>query len=208
MSEQSPYDQLGVTEEASFDEIQSARNRLVALYPDDNQQVARIEAAYDAVLMHRLKLRQEGRIKVPERIRFPERTTPPPTEPAKLPVNRLPEWMQKLLDRPSAQDVLWPGLVGVGLGAVTLLVPSGVVGLQFILLGSTASCIYFLNRKEGRFGRSFFLAIATLILGLLLGSIAAMALESARLVSGAGLEAAIATLGALIIHWLVSAFIK
>jgi hypothetical protein len=207
MSEQSPYDQLGVTEEASFDEIQSARNHLVAQYPDDNQQVARIEAAYDAVLMHRLKLRQEGRIKVPERIRFPERTTPPPTEPQQLPVSRLPEWMQKVIDRPSAQDVLWPALVGVGLAVATVFSPPGVVGLNFILLGSTASCMYFLNRKEGRFGRSFFLAIASLIVGLLIGSILSSILTSAKL--PLALDAnAIATLSALLVHWLVSAFIK
>jgi hypothetical protein len=73
MSEQSPYEKLGVSEEASFDEIQDVRNRLLQQYSGDSKRVEVIEAAYDAILMDRLRMRQEGKIKVPERIRFPER---------------------------------------------------------------------------------------------------------------------------------------
>jgi hypothetical protein len=77
MSEQSPYEQLGVTIDASFDEIQEARDRLTDQHSGERQVVESIEAAYDAILMDRLRMRQEGKIKVPERIRFPERQAPP-----------------------------------------------------------------------------------------------------------------------------------
>ena len=77
MSEQNPYEQLGVTEESSFEEIQEAKQRLVQQYQNDSKIVESIEAAYDSVLMDRLRMRQEGRIKVPDRIRFPERLTIP-----------------------------------------------------------------------------------------------------------------------------------
>jgi hypothetical protein len=77
MSEQNPYEQLGVTEESSFEEIQEAKQRLVQQYQNDSKIVELIEAAYDSVLMDRLRMRQEGRIKVPDRIRFPERLTIP-----------------------------------------------------------------------------------------------------------------------------------
>ena len=80
MSEQSPYEKLGVSETASFEEIQAAKNRLTQEYSNDVKTVEDIEAAYDSIIMERLKLRQEGRIKVPDRIRFAERQreTPPP----------------------------------------------------------------------------------------------------------------------------------
>jgi len=64
MSEQNPYEQLGVTEESSFEEIQEAKQRLVQQYQNDSKIVELIEAAYDSVLMDRLRMRQEGRIKV------------------------------------------------------------------------------------------------------------------------------------------------
>jgi len=59
MSDQSPYEKLGVSEDASFDEIQDARNRLFEQYSGDSKSVEIIEAAYDAILMDRLRMRQE-----------------------------------------------------------------------------------------------------------------------------------------------------
>jgi len=58
MSEQSPYEQLGVTLDASFDEIQEARDRLKQQYSGEIKLLQSIEAAYDAILMDRLKMRQ------------------------------------------------------------------------------------------------------------------------------------------------------
>ena len=72
MIEQNPYEQLGVTEGSSFEEIQAAKKRICDANNNDPKLVESIEAAYDAVIMDRLRLRQEGKIKVPERIRFPE----------------------------------------------------------------------------------------------------------------------------------------
>ncbi|WP_017804012.1 CPP1-like family protein, partial [Nodularia spumigena] len=72
MSDQNPYEKLGVSEDASFDEIQDARNRQLEQYNGDAKSLELIEVAYDAILMDRLRMRQEGKIKVPERIRFPE----------------------------------------------------------------------------------------------------------------------------------------
>ncbi|MFN6271303.1 MAG: CPP1-like family protein, partial [Microcystis sp.] len=37
MSEQNPYEQLGVTEESSFEEIQEAKQRLVQQYQNDSK---------------------------------------------------------------------------------------------------------------------------------------------------------------------------
>ena len=59
MSEQNPYEQLGVTEESSFEEIQEAKQRLVQQYQNDSKIVELIESAYDSVLMDRLRMRQD-----------------------------------------------------------------------------------------------------------------------------------------------------
>ena len=62
MSQQNPYEQLGVAEDATFEEIQAAKQRVIAQLGGDSQLQDNVEAAYDAILMERLKLRQQGKI--------------------------------------------------------------------------------------------------------------------------------------------------
>ncbi|MGA0201126.1 MAG: CPP1-like family protein, partial [Prochlorotrichaceae cyanobacterium] len=125
MAEQTPYEQLGVTEDASFDEIQLARQRLMAACGGDRQEVAAIESAYDAVLMHRLRLRQAGKIKVPDRIRFAEETSESALspEPSVRPVSS-PEWLKSYLDQPSPNDILGSGLILGSLAGIILFIPA------------------------------------------------------------------------------------
>ena len=51
MTEQTPYEKLGVSEDASFDEIQNVRSRLLSEHSDDSKHSETIEAAYDAILI-------------------------------------------------------------------------------------------------------------------------------------------------------------
>ncbi len=171
MAEQTPYEQLGVTEDASFDEIQLARQRLIAACGDDRQEVAAIESAYDAVLMHRLRLRQAGKIKVPDRIRFAEEVSEAvvPSQPGLRSVSS-PNWLKSYLDQPSPNDIATPGLVLGGLAAIVLFVPSlSSSALSLLIVAACSTSTYFLNRKENRLGRSLLLSIGGVILGSVLG---------------------------------------
>ncbi len=170
MSELSPYDRLGVTEDASFEEVRDARNRIISELEGDEQQQELVEAAYDAILMDRLKARQEGRIRVPDRIRFPERTTPslaPPPQPS--PPAASPQWfggLARLVDRPTRQDMAVSVGVFAGLAALNFLLPAAfTTWLALALLSS----IYLLARKENRFGRALLLSLGALTLSVLLG---------------------------------------
>ncbi len=174
MSEQNPYEKLGVSEDVSFDEIQNVRNRLLKQYSGDAKRLEMIEAAYDAILMDRLRLRQEGKIKVPERIRFPERLvqTPAPESPA--PRQQSPLWLQKILDRPTAAEVLLTGAWYLGLSAISMFYPTGEDQvLQLALVVGVGISIYFINRKEGRFGRAVIFTLSGLIVGLIAGGLVA-----------------------------------
>lgn len=211
MSEQGPYECLGVTEESSFDEIQRARTKLIAACGEDRKRVEQIESAYDAVLMHRLRLRQEGKIKVPERIRFPERTVPEAVTPTPSPAKSLPSWIAQLLDEPSPQDILWPGAVS-GVLALAALLPLGQdeTLLQGLLLLGSGATVYFLNRKEGKFGRSFFVAFAALMGGLVVGGLLAgpigALLVSLGITSIGNVQ--LVTAIAMVIFWAVSSFLR
>jgi hypothetical protein len=203
MSEQTPYQQLRVSENATFEEIQESRNLLIQECSGDRQKIEAIEAAYDAILMQRLKLRQEGKIKVPDRIRFAEKVAEtPPAIPA-VPKKEAPAWLQNFLDTPEQSDILWPGGIFLGLSLLGLFQPNSV---SLALALGIGFGIYFLNRKEQKFLRAVGLTVLALIVGLSIGSI----LGNWLVASGA-ISLTTESLAAFItcfVLWLSSSFLK
>ncbi|MFM7472286.1 MAG: CPP1-like family protein [Nodosilinea sp.] len=163
MSDQNSYELLGLTEASSFEDIQAARDRLVQEGSEDPQKKAAIEAAYDAILMERLRLRQEGKIKVPDRIRFAENPTEPPAVSNLTPKLSRPDWLAGLIDTPSRNDIIWPLVIFTGLALLSLSAASLALALAI------AAAIYFLNRKEYKFWRSVLLTIIGVVGGMVMG---------------------------------------
>ncbi len=208
MSDQNPYERLGVKENASFEEIQDAKQRLIQKYRDDSKILESIEAAYDAIIMERLKLRQEGKIKVPERIRFPEQSLEAPPNPTSVPANTSPAWLQQLIDTPSRADILMPALVFLVLAGMSVFSQSAEGSLLPLLmaLGFGAN-IYFLNRKERRFGRSVLITLIGLLLGIALGSGLAKLFGA----PGGGIALAVDQFASVVtfcVFWLISSFLR
>lgn len=216
MSDQSPYELLGVTQESSFDEIQDARNHLMQEYSDNRPYQEAIEIAYDAILMERLRMRQEGKIKVPDRIRFPEKLTLPVSTVAKLPTKQSPEWLQRFIDTPTRRDVLTSAGIFAGLAGLSLVFPSpdGSALSVAIALGIGVN-LFFISRKENKFGRAMLLTMAGLVVGLGLGALLATLCKGLLLSTGLAtinnLDLAMATVATLVtffVLWLVSSFLR
>jgi hypothetical protein len=207
MSDQSPYEKLGVSEDASFDEIQDVRNRLLEQHGGDGSVREVIEAAYDAILMERLRMRQEGKIKVPERIRFPEKRVPSSPQTSQTLGQQSPAWLQRSIDQPTLTDVLLPGAWYLGLSATSVLYPggSGQV-LQLSLVVGVAIGVYFLNRKEGKFGRAVLFTLVSLIAGLIAGGLLAGLILPLPLITLTANQ--FSTLLTFILMWLVSSFLR
>lgn len=199
MNEQNPYEQLGVTEDASFEEIQQAKTRLTQEYQDDQRQKEAVEEAYDAVIMDRLRLRQEGKIKVPERIRFPERAKPAKPQPPSSSQGTSPAWLQRLLDTPSRNDLLLSSGISIVLVAITL---SSVDSASLTLGLGFAACAYLLNRKEKRLGRALIISLLSLLVGFGLGA------TLAPVVAAGMPEKQFTSLAALFFLWLASSFLR
>ena len=206
MSDQNPYEKLGVTEDASFDEIQDAKGRLVQQYRGDPKLVETVEAAYDAIIMDRLRMRQEGKIKVPERIRFPEKLPPAPVNVPSLMPSQSPAWLKGLLDIPSSKDMIWPGVVFLILSGLTVLYPEESFLSLLVALGFGAA-IYFVNRKEQKFGRAVLLTLVGLLVGVGLGTVLA-GLLSTQITSIGLTSEQLATLVTFLLLWLISMFLK
>ncbi|MGB7443595.1 MAG: CPP1-like family protein [Coleofasciculaceae cyanobacterium] len=210
MTDQNPYEQLGVTEDASFDEIQDAKGRLIQQNSGDQKLVESVEAAYDAVIMDRLRMRQEGKIKVPERIRFPEkeRLSEAPTNFPTASVNQSPQWLQRMLDTPTAGEMLWPGVCLLLLSGMTIFSSAQEIQstLPLVLALGFGCNIYFLNRKEQQFGRAFLLTLAGLLVGIGLGTILGNLLD-VQTNLGLSLDR-FATVVTFFFFWLISSFLR
>jgi hypothetical protein len=207
MSDRSPYEQLGITEDAAFEEIQAARSRLVQEHSGDKKSMEMIEAAYDAILMERLKMRQEGKIRVPERIRFPEKLTPPPPNLVTTTINQSPAWLQRLLDQPSRNDLLWTSGVLLISGAVAAYPGVREQQLSLAMAFGVGFCLFFLNKKENQFFRALLLTVIGLFVGIGLGAL----LFSWMTVplTGMGLTSQqFASLVTFIILWAIASFLR
>jgi len=170
MSQLSPYEQLGINEDASTEEILEARDRLLAEADsgEDRKQREQIEAAYDAVLMDRLRLRQEGKIKVPDRIRFPEKTTQQTPSFAPVPPPKPPNWLSRLFVLPTAQEFGLPTLIFGGLTLAAFFYPALQ---QLVLIAAVIAASYLIYRRERQMGKSILISLGGLLGGFLIGGL-------------------------------------
>ncbi|MFQ3680259.1 MAG: CPP1-like family protein [Pseudanabaenaceae cyanobacterium] len=202
MNEPTPYELLGVSDAASFEEVRDARDRLLKACEGDDAQAEAIEAAYDGILMDRLRARKEGRVTVPDRIRFPEKSSLPAAPPVPTLPQNTPHWLRDALDRPDPQSLAISGAVFAGLAAFATLAPQGTstwLSLAFFF------AVFWLNRKQRKLGRAFLLTF----LGFVVGVTLALLLQTwaATPFAGGVFPNAPSTFLILTVMWLVTAFL-
>ncbi len=207
------YETLGLTEASSFEEVQSARKRLAADYKDSPQKKESIEAAYDAILMERLKLRQEGKIKVPDRIRFAEKQAKSSISPSSRSgsvENNGPQWFSDLLDQPESKgDLLWPSIIFASLAGLSWLLTSGdSLGASMALALGMMSAIYFLNKKTRKLWRSLGLTSVGLLVGLGLGMLVVQIFSSQGTALADAQVSSLAASITLLVLWFITGFLR
>jgi hypothetical protein len=177
-----PYGLLGVTADASFEAVQSAKQNRLAEVGDDALARARIEAAYDAVLMDRLKERQQGKVSTAARsasVREDKAVAPRPAATGLPALPKLPALPRgQVLPRLSLPSLQWASgsdrwitlAVAGGLVLLLLLVPAA--SPELLLSLGALGAVTALQRRTRRFwpavGWSFGLLITGLVLGALL----------------------------------------
>lgn len=169
MSQQTPYQKLDVSEDASFEEIQSARDRLVSLHDENESSRQDVETAYDAILMDRLRRRQAGELQVPERIRFAEQLAEKKPSISLPSIKTSPDWLQRLLDRPSGRELLITSLVWATLGGLTVAAQANPDSLSLLMAIGLGFNIFWLQRKELKLGRAVLITLATVAIAAIIG---------------------------------------
>lgn len=178
---QDPYQQLGVAVDASFDEVQAARDGRLQDVGDDPLARSRVEAAYDAILMNRLRERQQGRISTAARSASQREQTPATPAPRAKPATppRLPQLPSVSLARPSLSlpslqpasgRELWFPLISFATLLILLFALPGPPA-ELLLSLATLTAVVNLQRRNGRFLAALGWSFALLCLGLALGSL-------------------------------------
>ena len=189
-SSDDPFVRLGLSRDAGFDQVQAARDRCVAEAGADEQAKARFEAAYDAVLMARLRDRQQGQVTASAATAsqreesagsttFPTLAAPGSGVLASL-RNRLPDPSQSLsslkpewslVDGQGRIVRIIAGFVGIGL----ILFSAGSIQLvlAFATIGTFLSQVRRGRRPLASLGWTFLV----LIIGLAAGSVITLAIS-------------------------------
>lgn len=176
MSSQEAYDLLGVKEGASFDQIMSAKNKLVSRAGNDQSRKTQLEVAYDTLLMQAMQKRIKGEV-AGQSVRFadvPKRRAA--GQAAKQAIQKLPGGlMVKQLPKDDAvkQGAAFATLAGWSL-VQGLTDPPGVAqtdvpGLQ-LALAVIASLYVLRDRKRLDLVRAGGITVAGLIVGAVVGS--------------------------------------
>jgi len=183
-----PYQRLGVEPDASFDAVQAARSARLEEVGEDPLARSRIEAAYDAVLMDRLKERQQGKVSSAARTASQrEQTSPPPARPILQALPNLPQLPAGRLSTPShrlpslalaeGRERWFPLATHGALLVLLLAMPRPPADLLLAL--ATGATVLNLQRRHGRFLGAVGWSVLLLIVGLVAGALLLAALAPA-----------------------------
>lgn len=215
-----PYTRLGLSQDATFEQVQAAKARCIADVDGDDQARARVEAAYDAVLMARLRGRQQGQVSPAaatasqreEGVGSASLTGPsfPGTsvlqklrtnlpDPSQSLASLTPQW--SLVEGQGRLVRVIAGIVGLGLLLVS------VASVQLVLALACIGVFLSQVRRGRRPLASLGWTLLALLVGLVVGSLFTIALSPTALQQLSITPAQIQALPAAVLLWLAALFL-
>ena len=215
-----PYTRLGLSQDATFEQVQAAKARCIADVDGDDQARARVEAAYDAVLMARLRGRQQGQVSPAaatasqreEGVGSASLTGPsfPGTSVLQKLRTNLPDPSQSLASlTPQWSLVEGQGRIVrviAGIAGLGLLVVS-VASVQLVLALACIGVFLSQVRRGRRPLASLGWTLLALLVGLVVGSLFTIALSPTALQQLSITPAQIQALPAAVLLWLAALFL-
>ena len=215
-----PYTRLGLSQDATFEQVQAAKARCIAEVDGDDQARARVEAAYDAVLMARLRGRQQGQVSPAaatasqreEGVGSASLTGPsfPGTsvlqklrtnlpDPSQSLASLTPQW--SLVEGQGRLVRVIAGIVGLGLLLVS------VASVQLVLALACIGVFLSQVRRGRRPLASLGWTLLALLVGLVVGSLFTTTLSPTALQQLSITPAQIQALPAAVLLWLAALFL-
>jgi len=162
IKERDPYRRLGISKEASYEEIQDARNYLVETYSVHQKSVESIEQAFDKIISQKLRVRKKSGIKLRD-----------DKKDDKEPASGIQAKIQGMMDpNPNPDTMKKVAAIYVGLTAWSLVM-SAATGPAFQLCLGFFACVFFFNEKRQKLAKAgeskFWGAMGSGILSLFAG---------------------------------------
>jgi hypothetical protein len=139
VKERDPYRRLGIDAEASYEEVQDARNYLVDTYRGHSAGVESIEAAFDRIIQDKLNTRKKAK-----GLRLARKKERDP--------NYVPPFLERLksrFERPDDQTIVRRAVI-YAIMAGWAIVQSTSSGPAFQMAISFGLTVYFLHEKRGK----------------------------------------------------------
>mmetsp|Transcript_38444 Transcript_38444/g.95362 ORF Transcript_38444/g.95362 Transcript_38444/m.95362 type:complete len:282 (+) Transcript_38444:41-886(+) len=160
--ERDPYRRLGIGKEATYEEVQDARNYLVEQFSGHTAGVEAIEQAFDKIIQEKLSSRKKVKGLNIKKRKAGEEYVPP-----------FLERFQAMFARPDNQTIVRRAVLYAIMGGWAIVQSTAASGPAFQMAISFGLCVYFLNTKRGgkALGKAFLNSFVALLLGWLVGSI-------------------------------------
>lgn len=154
-----PYKRLGISRDASEEEIWSSRNFLLNQYSDHERSAESIEAAFEKILMKSFEHRKRTKINLKTRLKKKMEESPP--------------WFKRLISFVEIPPgvIILRRLFLFGFMACWSVMNPAEAGPAFQVALSLAACIYFLNDKMKSLPRAGITGFLALVLGWIGGSL-------------------------------------
>lgn len=151
-----PYKRLGISKEASEDEIQGARNFLVQRYIGHKPSIDAIESAHDKIIMQQFYDRKNPKINIKKKVR-------------EFTQSKVMLAITSRFRTPSTNFIVKTSIAFVILGALTVLFPTEE-GPTLQVAISLIATMYFIHDRLKNKLRAFLYGAGTFILSWLVGT--------------------------------------
>ncbi|KAG0611721.1 hypothetical protein M758_7G160800 [Ceratodon purpureus] len=154
-----PYKRLGVSPDASEEEIREAKNYLSEQYHNHERSRESIEAAYEKIIMQSFRVRKASKINLKSNL--------------KKKVEESPPWVRaylSMVEVPNKTIIGQRAALFFLLGVWSVFNPAEG-GPAFQVAVSLAACVYFINDRLKSLGRAFVLGLGALVVGWVFGSV-------------------------------------
>lgn len=188
-----PYQRLGISREASEEEIQAARKYLINMYGSHQPSVDAIESAHDKIIMQSFYNRKNPKIDIKKKVNA-------------VTQSRVVKAIASRFQTPATNFVIKTGAVFVVLGVLTVLFPTEEGPTLQVAISLIAS-IYFLYARLKSKMRAFLYGVAAFFGSWLLGTLLMVSVVPPILKGPRSLEVTTSLLSYVTL-WIASTYLK
>ncbi|XP_068640555.1 protein CHAPERONE-LIKE PROTEIN OF POR1, chloroplastic-like [Aristolochia californica] len=188
-----PYKRLGISREASEEEIQAARNFLINKYAGHKPSVDAIESAHDKIIMQSFYEKKNPRINIKKKIR-------------EVSQSRIVTALTSRFEAPSTKFIIKTSIAFVVLGTLTILFPTDEGPTLQVAISLIASIYFIYNRLKNRI-RAFLYGVGAFIFSWLLGTFLMVSVIPPILKGPRSLEVTTSLITFLLL-WVSSTYLK